>query len=346
MDAFNHRFNQTELDQGHVPKELQELGRQVCTILFCVSIGCCVLVLLGYAFIRYFDPAHDRLTLRLLIYATIAHIILGIAGIFRINAPTRDNGAGCQAVMFFYVSSNLFSTIAITCIAVNLQIVFVHDMKSHDHLERWYFLASLLPAIIIAIIPIFPKVEGYDYNKHMGDCWYLQSSDHVTSLWALMGLYIWILISTAYCIIALIMVLWKMCTEELRINQHLRSQPIRHHERHHKWFYHWPLSMCFRPPRRDPISLALDQLEEPQGEQQDHHDHHLPPRPSNLRRLFSSGMQLTLKNIRLVRLRQLEMSYLAKVAGRIIWFPVSEYKKHYTCEHRALTANCILQFLF
>ena len=80
MDGFNNRFNQTEINNGKVPIELQDLGTEVCSIIYYVSFGCCLLVLLGYAFIRHFDPLHDRLTVRLIVYSAIAHIVLGIAG--------------------------------------------------------------------------------------------------------------------------------------------------------------------------------------------------------------------------------------------------------------------------
>ncbi|KAI9257290.1 hypothetical protein BDA99DRAFT_135595 [Phascolomyces articulosus] len=268
-----------------------------------------------------------------------------LSGIFRINSEKARNRDACNTIMFFYVFSNIFSTICITAIAVNLQIVFVHEKKS-KHLEKWYLLASFIAAFIIAVIPLFPNVEAYNYNMNLHECWYWQPDSKTTTLWTIMGLYVWILVSTAYCLVALVLVLGKMWREEFIINEQLRLQMTSRHNntyyRKNKWFYSFPWSLFFRPPQADPITDVLGQEEasvidsnnnmnEQQQQQQPQQQQkrkrfRLPSikylRPQYILKLVSARVKHTLQTIKIIRKQQLQVSYVAKVASRVIWFPI------------------------
>ncbi|KAI7860661.1 hypothetical protein BDC45DRAFT_1700 [Circinella umbellata] len=341
MDGFNDRFNQTEINEGKVPIELQDLGTEVCSILYYVSFGCCFLVFLGYAFIRHFDPLHDRLTVRLIVYSAIAHIVLGTAGVIRINRIGVGKPNACKTIMFFYIFANLFSTMLITCIAINLQVVFVHGVKRKRYLERVYLLGSFFAAFILAAVPLFPGVDSYKDNPRMHNCWFKRSKSGTTGIWGVMGLYFWLILSTAYCLIALILVLGKMWRDEFIINRHLRVQTTSRCSNNEvsRWLYRFPWSLFFRPPQTNTIHGAVRQQQQrdeelviensimsnTDGGQQSRYRfwpstnvrHFIP-----FRNILTTKKQHAVHTFQAIRTRQLQVSYVAKVASRVIWFPI------------------------
>ena len=246
--------------------------------------------------------------------------------------------------MFFYIFANLFSTMTITCIAVNLQVVFVHGVKRKMYLERVYLSCSFLVAFILAVVPLFPSVDAYKNNPRMHSCWFRQSAGGTTGIWGVMGLYFWLILSTAYCFIALILVLGKMWREEFIINRHLRVQMTSRHSNNGKWFYRLPWSLFFRPPATNPVVGVLSPRQQ-QDEESAIENHIMNNNTndnseqesqyqcwfsSNVRRSFDTRKALAtrkqhaVQTIRMIRTRQLQVSYVAKVASRVIWFPISK----------------------
>ncbi|KAI8394069.1 uncharacterized protein BYT42DRAFT_601593 [Radiomyces spectabilis] len=289
MDGFQRRFNETEMDHGITPAALKDLSSRVSVILFYVSIVCAVAVIVGYAFIRHVNKDLDRISLRLLLYASVVHILLAVATILRSHLTLSD--PACQFLMFLYVFSDIGSTLLITCIAVNLQIVFVHSIRSCRHLEFVYLTVSALISFIAAVAPLISPTPVYGYDPNVRECWFLGDQHHITSLWVLFDLYLWILLSIVYCFIALLLVLIKMRREENLINQHLdRIRP-----RKPRFF-----NLFFRPTMD--ISTDLNATENDD-----------PASPDSPRRRSQSTDSRN----------AFRPSFLAKTIYRVIWYPLA-----------------------
>lgn len=215
MDAFQHRFNETEMAEGHTPIALSNLTFAVNRILYYVSIGLCSSITIVYLLMRYQDRKYDRLSLRLLIHAVYAHIFMGIAGILRTISLSHP---ACQFVMVLYVFTDLYSMFCVMCISINVQIIFLHGKRHWKHLERYYLIGSFTLSLIISIIPAFVQHGGYEPSRYMDCCWYNSSSSFIMSLWSLLTIYLWVCISIVYSVIALIFVLIKTGAEEQKIN--------------------------------------------------------------------------------------------------------------------------------
>lgn len=307
----------------------------VTSILYYVSFVCVVCVLLGYIFIRKVDRRHDRLSLRLLVYACASHIVLGLANFGRNLVPADAASHQCDGVMFLYILADMFSILVITCIALNLELIFVHNIRRSIRLERWYNLSSFAIAFVVAIVPILPYQDGYEYNPVTGLCWYQASDTHVTSMWAFGGLYVWILLSIIYCCAALVMVLWKMYREQRMIKLHLAShQASGSPSSQTRQTQSHPHSQTRSKTSSNRLSL-------------------LPTICSTLHSKFTGSFarstptedRCTPSSLLLFRPRrkrgeaqpqshalgkQTRISYLARVAGRVIWFPVGQFDSIFT----------------
>ncbi|ORZ00552.1 hypothetical protein BCR43DRAFT_502280 [Syncephalastrum racemosum] len=290
MDSFQHRYNETAMELGLTPPELANLAFNVNRIMYYVSIGLCVMVGMGYLFIRRIGPQYDRLSLRLLVYASVTHIVMGVAGILRTIPTTR--GPRCRFIMFLYIFTDLFSTFLIVCMSANLQIFFVHEVRNFKYPERTYVITSFLLAFIISISPEFAHPPAYDFNESLLCCWYLGNSNDLVSLWTLMTLYFWICLSITYSVVALILVLIKMHRTECLVNKHLvgfRGAVGASLMRRLGW-------LCFRPTEHHNVQ---DPVEE-------------DPDVAARRRAILNMAEANSSHV----------SYLFKSVARVVWYPI------------------------
>lgn len=335
MDSFNSKFNQTELNNGYAPTELIALNFKYFSTLYYISFGLDAIVILGYLFIRKVNPPQNRLSLRyvkmqrhrcphssrssirnhqrLLIYSILAHYGLGIAAIGRSLVHSEANTSSCTAAMVFYVFCDMLGTFLITAIAFNLQLVFVHNFRRNVNLELWYLVASFVFAVILAIIPAIPRTDGYAYNNQLQLCWYTASRKHVQSAWPLVALYLWITVCTVYCAVALVLVLWTTYRQQTAIKHNLKT----FRQRSGKYGRSFAFSRL----------LSL------------HHHHHQQPNrattsgettvgnrdispdeaASHWSRQHVEAPSIHVPNYQ----TNAHISYVARVAARVIWFPIS-----------------------
>lgn len=246
MDTFQHRFNETAMDQGQTPPDLSSLAFQVNRILYYVSISLCFIATIIYVVIRYADGKYDRISLRLLVQAIYAHIFMGIAGILR-TIPTSDRV--CQFIMVVYVFTDLYSTFCLLCIAMNCQIVFLHEKRDWKYRESCYIVGCFVSSLVLSLIPLFVKNGGYGRSTYMDCCWFIGTSDLTMSMWSMLTIYLWVCISIIYSVIALVFVLIKTGAEEQKINQQLVYSSRASSKR--RFHFTW---LCFRPNESMPQS--------------------------------------------------------------------------------------------
>lgn len=296
MDSFQHRFNETAMNMGRTPPELANLAFSINRIMYYVSIGLCVVVGLGYLFIRRVSPQYDRLSLRLLVYASITHIVMGVAGILRTIPTTR--GPRCRFIMFLYIFTDLFSTFLIVCMSANLQIFFVHEVRKFKYPERTYVITSFILAFIISISPEFAQPPAYGFNDSLLCCWYLGNTNALISLWTLMTLYLWICLSISYSVVALVLVLIKMHRTEYLVNKHLmgfRGAIGANFLRHMGW-------LCFRPS----TTTATENVQNDPVEED--------PDTAARRHAILNMAEANTSHV----------SYLFKSVARVVWYPIGK----------------------
>jgi hypothetical protein len=77
-----------------------------------------------------------------------------------------------------YTFSSLLSITLSTCIAVNLQLVFVYD-KRPDNIVVKYFSISLISSLLLSLPPLF--LDAYGYDETGKACWYNRDYDIIAN---------------------------------------------------------------------------------------------------------------------------------------------------------------------
>ncbi|RKP14840.1 hypothetical protein BJ684DRAFT_14867 [Piptocephalis cylindrospora] len=190
---------------GGVSTTEQFYIRATCIPLNIISLIACVLVLLAYTAARIYRPQlTDRVSLRLTIGLTVADLLFASFQIIGLS-PVRTNTSLCAASVWGYVASSLLATFLTVCLAFNLHVVFVSGARNTHSYERWYFLVSLLAAVLISLAPFIGKRYGFDDKEQT--CWFRDVESGIGLLWAWLTLYLWVILGILYCTLAVSVIL-------------------------------------------------------------------------------------------------------------------------------------------
>ncbi|KAF7333172.1 hypothetical protein MVEN_02383000 [Mycena venus] len=155
----------------HVPSSLDYHRRDLILGILIPGIVLAAMVLMAFAYTalqRRSRPHLHRVSLRLLVYATVSNFILSVTLIPTEALMTGPiSVAGCTFAVFTSNASFLFSAGMYFCMALNLQLVLVHGVNGL-------------------------KMEKYYLGPYNGTCWY-NSPDPATYIrWVVGTLSFWV----------------------------------------------------------------------------------------------------------------------------------------------------------
>jgi 7 transmembrane receptor (rhodopsin family) len=213
-----------------VSPELRDQVLGVDDSLQICSIVCSLLIIVGYVFIRTVDKTLDRLSLRLLIYSCFFNIIFGICQLF-LNKNYVLADRACDAVMAFFVLSDMATALLLTCIAINLYLHIVHKAQikaSARVLETIYVVGTIILTGFMAITPFFAPDDVYNYNENLRQCWFVTSlpPTPMEIFWQLWLFHLWQLIGVLAALFAFISVIVNLRREEISIDEHIASAQV------------------------------------------------------------------------------------------------------------------------
>lgn len=166
-----------------------------------------VLVCLIIALIRLYDKSLvDRVSLRLTAAVSTVDAIKAAAYIIFTFVATPGAACGATAWLILFLT-NLYTFLSVA-IAFNLQWLFLQGKRVHPHLEKAYFLVSILLAVATTVPPWAAGRLGLDPNY--GVCWYVAYSSKRTILWEWMTFLGWNLLGTIYCFLVVVAVVFKL----------------------------------------------------------------------------------------------------------------------------------------
>ncbi|KAI7868905.1 hypothetical protein BDF14DRAFT_1880618 [Spinellus fusiger] len=285
MDAFQRRFNQTALDSGLVPDDLVKVSHDISSYLYYISFVCSLAVIGGYFVIAKYSPQHNRTSLRLLVYDSVAHIILGITALCR-NTIVGSH-VDCIFIMIPFIFFNTLTILLTTCMAINLHVVYVHSAPNVKRLEHYYLFTSCVVSLLTAVAPLFTEGTNYGFNRGLNSCWFVADTVQKSILWSVLDTFVLMNLCIIYCIVAIILVLIKIRREEKKVNAHVEYTEQVSGER--KPFNH----LFFRPRQHIGTVAQATRSQCLLGT-------HFKPRPHE----------------------RLEVSYVVKTVSRIIWYPI------------------------
>lgn len=191
--------------------ELESLELKKTKIIFTVvaslnslSALACFLVLLVYVCLRRSKQrqAVDRVSIRLAAAACLVDFSYCLVQIFS-NLPLQ--GVVCEASTWAYICLTLLSTFFFTCIAINLQLIFLTNVKPRACLEIWYFAGALLLALLIPAVGWILRLYGSD-PLISGGCWFKGDGKASSLLWQWILLYGWLAACIIYCYVIVFLV--------------------------------------------------------------------------------------------------------------------------------------------
>ncbi|KAJ7301805.1 hypothetical protein DFH08DRAFT_906338 [Mycena albidolilacea] len=186
------------------------------------TLGVCIpgvalsgLLLMAVAYLQR-NPASrphlNRVSFRLLVYALIANIILGVI----VLTPSKE--VTCSFTSFLGTASIMFSGCMSCCIALNLLFVLVYGFNG-NRLEIYYILGSLL---LVGACNITPWAAGeLGWYAANGTCWLLGPPD-VQLRWLIGTQSVWMILMSLLEVLSFVQILVFMVRHQFRI-QSLRA---------------------------------------------------------------------------------------------------------------------------
>nr|CAG8549982.1 7527_t:CDS:2 [Entrophospora candida] len=183
------------------------------------SIGCLVFIFIRISYPRL----ADRVIFRLAFAAMLSDISYSSFQV--LNLVVTTPGTLCILSTWGWVFTTLISVFFIDCIAINLQVIFLHEYEGRRDLEKYYFILPSVFALTLSLLPLTRDMYGFDIPEQI--CWYRYSGTTLSIVWQWSTLFIWQQISVLYCIIILFAVTLKLRYASSQFNEALKENDKR-----------------------------------------------------------------------------------------------------------------------
>ncbi|RUS14265.1 hypothetical protein BC937DRAFT_94081 [Endogone sp. FLAS-F59071] len=164
----------------------------------------------------------DRVSLRLNVLISVTDLLKSAGLVVFTIAEVAQSGLSCQISPILVVWSMNQYIFLTTCIAFNLQYLFLLGKPFNPYYERWYYILSIGLSFLTGILPFIGGVFGYDLAQQA--CWYTPSYTTISQIWEYSTLLIPNIAATSYCIVVFIMVVHKIQQENRTLESQL-NQP-------------------------------------------------------------------------------------------------------------------------
>ncbi|KAF7344111.1 hypothetical protein MVEN_01700900 [Mycena venus] len=175
-------------------------------------------VLCAYAYTAWHSVSQqhlNRVSFRLLVYALIANFVFGIA--FVIGTLSSAPSMGCSFVAFLVNLSLMTSAGMCFCMALNLQLVLVHQMNGQK-MEKYYIIGTLVLCAACNIVPYASRQFGL--NPTNGTCWFDNSDPDTMLRWLVGTQSFWVLLMATGEILAFLMIVGYIVSYEVSLLAH------------------------------------------------------------------------------------------------------------------------------
>ncbi|KND03934.1 uncharacterized protein SPPG_01384 [Spizellomyces punctatus DAOM BR117] len=169
-----------------------------------LSISLCTLAIVTFVLIRRYQPKlANRVSLRLAMAGTICDILYAISVL--LSALPTGPSALCTSSMYLQIVFLLLSLFITAAIGLNVFLIFILHIRSVKYLERLYYGAGAVLAIIIPLPALLTGRLGWDGTE----CWYAndQSEEDVriTFYWQCATYYSWVILAVGFCALCTIL---------------------------------------------------------------------------------------------------------------------------------------------
>ncbi|KAF7328502.1 hypothetical protein MVEN_02537200 [Mycena venus] len=171
-----------------------------------------VLVVIGIVAVNPVSRPHlDRVSFRLLVCTLLANTVFGITNAVggHFTGPTW----ACGFDIFLLQLTLEISSFLLFCVALNLQLVVVHQVNG-QRLEKFYIYGSILISLCVTVPPFALKQYGWD--PLVQDCWYSENDPKQRLAWQIGTQLFWTLLTVAGEVITTFTVVIYMVQQKVR----------------------------------------------------------------------------------------------------------------------------------
>ncbi|KAJ6494139.1 hypothetical protein DFH09DRAFT_1450822 [Mycena vulgaris] len=147
----------------------------------------------------------DRVSFRLLVYALLAHLVLGIT--FPLCVLNAHPGWSCNLVSFIFNLSLMFSAGMFFCMALNLPLVLVYRVNG-QRMEKYYIVGT---SVVCTACTMSAYASGsLGWNTFSQACWYRGDDPAAILRWVIGTQTFWLLLVSVGEVIAFLTIMGYM----------------------------------------------------------------------------------------------------------------------------------------
>jgi len=181
------------------------------TVLNSISILACLIVVAVYFYCRTkFPQLVDRVSLRLAVVISVIDLLYSAFQIFSdvLTVP----GPVCAFSVWGYLEFSLVSLLLTASVAMNLQMIFIHNKRDMGNFERWYYGVSF--GVATAVVSAGWAAGAYGWDPIESQCWYVEDGTLIGTIWQWLTGYVWLAVAILYCFGVVAVVLHKVSREQ------------------------------------------------------------------------------------------------------------------------------------
>ncbi|KAJ7618090.1 hypothetical protein B0H17DRAFT_1114679 [Mycena rosella] len=207
------------LSRPHTPTVLDEHIGDYGLVLPGVCL--IIVVLCAFAYTAWHPvsrPYLNRVSFRLLCFGLVGNLLFGITWFIamRFSGPS----AGCSFVTFAMDFSIMFSGGIFFCMALNLELVLVHQIQGKT-MEKYYVLGTFILSALCNIVPYASGKFGWDeFNQ---SCWFSSPDERTMIKWLVGTLSFWVLLMSTGEVLVFLIIVGYLISHEITIRR-LRSR--------------------------------------------------------------------------------------------------------------------------
>ncbi|KAJ7667137.1 hypothetical protein B0H17DRAFT_1089117 [Mycena rosella] len=208
------------LSRPHTPTVLDEHIGDLTDGLVLPGVCLIIVVLCAFAYTAWHPvsrPYLNRVSFRLLCFGLVGNLLFGIA--WFIDMKFSGPSAGCGFVICAIDFSILFSGGIFFCMALNLELVLVHQIQGKT-MEKYYILGTFILSALCSVVPYASGKFGWDeFNQ---GCWFSAPDERTMIKWLVGTLSFWVLLMSTGEVLVFLIIVGYLISHEITIRR-LRS---------------------------------------------------------------------------------------------------------------------------
>ncbi|KAJ7465966.1 hypothetical protein FB451DRAFT_1178798 [Mycena latifolia] len=212
------------LSSPHTPVSFDKHLGDLIEGLVIPGVGLTFLVLCAYAYAAWHPVSKDhlnRVSFRLLTYALLANLVFGVT--FLSGTMFSAPSPRCNFVAFLVNFSLMFSAGMFCCMAINLELVLVHEVNGQK-MEKYYILGTLIMCAACNITPYAAGQFGQvntkcprelSWNTLNETCWFSTPDQQAMVRWLIGTQSFWVLFMASVEVFAFLVIVVYVVSYEL-----------------------------------------------------------------------------------------------------------------------------------